>query len=87
MTPKDSSCKQIIVLMKSNNINKLIKSLGEHISNLNCFLKSIKSNTIIDIYINHHGLIVTANKVTSPSNLSMVENYIKNTNFIDSNNI
>jgi len=61
MPTKDSSYKQIIILIESNNI-------------------------IIDfIHINYYDLIITANKVASFSNLSMVENYIKNTNSVDSN--
>jgi len=51
-------------------------------------LKNIKSDTIVDfIHINYPSLIVTTNKVASPFNLSIVKSYIKNTNFIDSNNI
>ena len=63
MPTKDSSYKQIIILIESNNI-------------------------IIDfIHINYYDLIITANKVASFFNLSMVKNYIKNTNSVDSNNI
>ena len=39
------------------------------------------------IYINHCGLIILANKVATSSNLFVVKNYIKNTIFIDLNNI
>ena len=87
ITTKNSSCKQIIS-MKNNNSNKFIKSSDNYITNLNCALKNIKSDTIIDfIYIDHCSLIVIANKVVIPSKLYMVENYIKNTTFVDLNGI
>jgi len=58
----------------SNNINKFIKTSGKHVANLNCSLKGIKLDTIVDfIYSDHQGLIVTTNKVMSPSDLSMVD--------------
>jgi len=88
MTTKGPSYKQIIVSMGSENINKFMASLGNYISNLNCPLKSIKSNTIINfIHSNHQGLIIMLNKVVFPSNLSMVENYVKNTHSMNLNDI
>ena len=87
ITTKNSSCKQIIS-MKNNNSKKFIKSSDNYITNLNCALKNIKSDTIIDfIYIDHCSLIVIANKVVISSKLYMVENYIKNTTFVDLNGI
>ena len=88
ITTKNSSCKQIIISMESNNSKKFMKSSDDHITNLNCALKNIKSDTIIDyIYIDHCSLIVIANKVTISSKLCVVENYIKNTTFVDLNGI
>ena len=87
ITTKNSSCKQIIS-MKNNNSKKFMKSSDNYITNLNCALKNIKSDTIIDfIYIDHCSLIVIANKVVIPSKLCMVENYIQNTTFVDLNGI
>jgi len=88
MTTKDSSYKQIIIPMGSNNSKKFMKSLDDHVTNLNHALKSIKSDTIVDfICIDHCGLIVTANKIAIPSELCVVENYIKNITSVDSNDI
>ena len=85
---KDPLYKQIIVSISSKNIKKFIASLDNYIANLNCAFKGIKSDTYIDfIHSNHHGLIVISNKVVSLSKLSIVKNYIKNTYFIDLNNI
>jgi len=40
--------------MNSENINKFIASLGNHIANLNHALSSIKSNTIIDFICSNY---------------------------------
>jgi len=51
ITTKNSSCKQIIISMESNNSKKFMKFSDDHITNLNCALKDIKSDTIIDFII------------------------------------
>ena len=74
--------------MGSNNSKKFIASLEEHIANLNRSLKEIKSDIFVNfICINHRGLIITSNKVASLSDISIINNYIKNCNNIDKNNI
>jgi len=61
---------------------------GKHITNLNCVLKDIKSDVFINfICSNHRGLTIITNKVASPSNLSIVEKYVKSAESIDSNNV
>ena len=81
MTTKDSLCKQIIISMSSNNINKFIVSLSKHVAGLNYALKSIKSDNFINFtWVDYHSFIVTPNKVMFPSDLNVVENYIKNFN-------
>jgi len=65
-----------------------MKTLSKHVANLNCSLQDIKLDTIVKfIYSDHQGLIVTTNKVMFPSDLSMVEKYIKNTNTVNSNDV
>ena len=74
--------------MGSNNIQKIIVLLGKHVTNLNYTLKSIKLDDIIDfICFDYKGPIIIANKDTLPSDLSTVERYFKNTEFLDSNGI
>ena len=74
--------------MDSENIRKFMASSGNHIDNLNYALKSIKSDTIINfIHNDHWDLIIMLNKVILSSDLSIVENYVKNTNSIDSNDV
>jgi len=84
MTIKGLLCKQIIVPMGSNNIKKIIVLLGKHVANLNCTLKSIKLDDIINfIYSDYKGPII----ITLLSDLSIVERYFRNTESLDSNNI
>lgn len=81
-------CKQIITPISSDNINKFMVSSSEDIAGPNYTLKSIKSDNIIDfIQVNHCSLIITSNKVVFPSDLNVVKNYIKNSNYLDSSDI
>jgi len=74
--------------MSNDNILKFMTSSSSHIANLNSIFKNIKSEIVADfICSDQHGLIITTNKVTLPSDLSAIENYIKNVNNIKSNNI
>lgn len=85
---KDPLCKQIIVPMSSDNSRKFMISFGKYIANLNCTLKKLKLDIIVDfIWVDYRSLIITTNKVTFSSNISVVGNYIKNINNIDSNNM
>lgn len=82
MTTKSPSCKQIIVSMNSENINKFMAFPSNYVTNLNYALKDIKSDIFIDfIHFNHCGLIIISNKVTFPFDLNGVENYIKKHQF------
>jgi len=88
MTTKSPSKKQIIVSMGNNNKSKFIASLNLYITNLNSALRNIKSEVIADfIQANQYSIIITMNKVTLPSDLQTIENYVKNTDHIDFNDI
>ena len=88
ITTKSPSCKQIIIPMRSNNSKKFLSTSGDHITNINCALKSIKSDVIIDfIKSNYRGLIIISNKVVAPSDISIINKYIKNSNDLDVNDI
>ena len=60
-------------VIATTNTKKFMSVLDDHVVNLNHVLKSIKSDIIVD----YRGLIITSNKVTSPSNISIINNYIK----------
>jgi len=88
ITTKSPSKRQFIVPMDNNNISNFMSSSGEHIFNINRALKDIKSNILAYfVHNDHQGLIITTNKVASPSDLSVIENYIKNVNAIESEDI
>ena len=76
--------KQIIVLMNGDNIIKFIKKSSHHILSINRVLRNIKSDVLVDfICFDLLGIIVITCKVTSSSDLQVIENYIKNVNCID----
>jgi len=70
--------------MDSNNSKKFLLTSGDHVTNMNRALKSIKSDVVIDfIRSDHRDLIVISNKVTAPSDMSIINNYIKNSDNLD----
>ena len=68
--------------MGNNNISKFMLSFGKHATNINRTLKNIKSEIMTNfVHANHYGLIIRTirtNKIASQSDLSIIENYIKN---------
>jgi len=88
MTIKDPSHKHIIILIDKENIDKFMISASNYVANINKALKSIKSDIIVD-YIQRELIDVTivTNKIASPSNIQVIENFIKNVENINSKNI
>ena len=65
-----------------------MKSSSTHIINLNRALKDIKSEIIADFfYSDQVGIVIVTNKVVASLNLQTIENYVKNANYIDAENI
>jgi len=63
---------------------KFIGSSDIHIININSILRNIKSDVMADfVQTDQHGIIITMNKVTLPSDLQTIENYVKNIDYID----
>ena len=88
MTTKGLLCKQIIIPMDSNNARMFITTAGDHVININHALKGIKSDVVADfIRSDFIGLIVVANKVPASSNISIINNYVKNSFGSDVNDI
>jgi len=85
---KDLLHKQVIVLMDSKNSTKILAKSLDYIANINWILKNIKSNTITNLIHNdYRELIITTNSIASPLDLRIIENYIKDINVIQSENI
>jgi len=65
-----------------------MKASGKHVSNMNCALKEVKSDNLINfICSDHWGLIINSNKVASLSDLLVVELYIKNQSSMNANDV
>jgi len=88
MTTKGSLNKQVIITMSSNNSEKMIVKANAYVSNLNRFLKRVKSEYSVDfIYTDNKRLLITINNVVVTSNLNIIKKYIKDLNDIDYNDI
>ena len=88
MTTKGLLYKQIIIPMGSNNLKKFLFLSDKHIVNLNYALKGIKSDIIIDfVRFDYRRLIIVSNKVVFSSNICVINNYAKNTNNLNFNDV
>ena len=88
MTTKGPSRKQVIIPMNNNIVKEFIKRSSEHIVNINCALKMIKSNTIANfIHVDSKGIIITTNNISSGSDLQEIDKYVKNSLSSDADKI
>ena len=88
ITIKSLLWKQIIVPIDKDNITKFMALSSIHIVNLHRFLKNIKSNIIADyIWAEPIDITIVTNKVATLSNLQIIENYVKNVENINLENI
>ena len=70
--------------MGNEKIAKFMKNSAIHVTNLNRNLKNTKSEVLVDfICSNPVGITVVTNKVSLPSDLLIIENYVKNLESID----
>ena len=88
ITTKEPSKKQVIIPMSQDNSNIVILCADEHIFNINRLLKSMKSNVIADfIQSNSTGIIITTNQVVSVLDINTIENYIKESTNVNTNEV
>ena len=88
MITKGSFRRHIIIPISNDNILNFMKSSSLYITNLNKVFKNIKSEIVAEfVQSDQHEIIITTNKITLLSDLYTIENYIKNTNNIKSNDI
>ena len=88
ITTKGPSRKQVIIPMNNNITKKFIKNSSLHVANINCALKTIKSNIIADfIHVNNKGIVITTNNISSESDLQEIEKYVKNSLSSDIENV
>ena len=74
--------------MDNENIVKFMKNSLIHITNINRNLRNAKSEVMVDfIYTNLLEVMIVTNKVSLPSDLLIIENYVKNLENIDSSQV
>ena len=85
ITTKGPLWKQIIISMSNNNISVFMKLSDEHMANINCAFKDVKSDNFV--HTDYWGLIVNSNKIASVSDFLVVKSYIQNLNTMNANNV
>ena len=85
ITTKKLSRKQIIIPMSGDNITSFMKSSSLHVANINRLLHNAKSDVLVDYMCSDNtGIMAITNKVTQQSDMSIIDQYIKNSNDINS---
>jgi len=85
MTTKGPSRKQIIIPMSGDNVTSFMKSSSLHVANINRLLCNAKSDVLVDyIRSDNTGITVITNKVAQQSDMSIIDQFVKNSNNINS---
>jgi len=85
MTTKEPSRKQVIIPISRENVNSFMKNSSLHVANINRLLHNAKLDVLVDyIYSDPTGITIITSKVSQQSDLSIIDNYIKNSNDINS---
>ena len=88
MITKRLSCKQIIVPIGKDNITKFMASSSSYVVNLNKAFKNIKSEVIVNyVCLEPIGITIVTNKIVLSLDLQVIENYVKNVENINSEDI
>ena len=82
---KEPSRKQIMVPMNKTNTELIINSAYSHITNINKYLKDIKSDIVTSfIHRVNNRIIITTNQIVANSDMKFIKKYLKNINEINS---
>ena len=85
MTTKGPSRKQVIIPMNGDNVSSFMKNSSLHVANINRNLQNTKSDVFVDyLCSDNSGITVITNKVVQQSDMSIIDNYVKNLNDINS---
>ena len=83
-TTKGPSRKHIIIPMSSDNITSFMKNSSLHVANINRNLCNAKTEVLVDyICSDSTGIIIITNKVGQQSDMTIIDNYIKNSNDVN----
>ena len=84
MTTKGPSRKQIIIPMSSDNISAFMKNSSLNVANINRELQNAKTDVLVDyICSDNMGIIIVTNKVTQQLDLTIIDQYVKNSSDIN----
>ena len=84
MTTKEPSRKHIIIPMSSDNTATFMKNSLLNVANINRELRNAKTDILADyVRSDNMGITIITNKVAQPSDLSIIDHYVKNVNDIN----
>ena len=84
MTTKGPSRKHIIIPMSAENVFSFMKNSSTNVANINRQLRNIKTDILVDyIRSDSNRIIIVANKVTQPLDLTIIDQFVKNSNNIN----
>ena len=85
MTTKGPSRKHIIIPMSIKNVLSFMKNSSLNVANINRQLRNAKTDILVDyIRSDNNGITIVTNKVAQQSDLSIIDQYMKNSNDINS---
>ena len=84
MTTKGPSRKHIIIPISNDNTSSFMKNSFLNIANINRELRNAKTDVLVNyVCSDNMGITIVINKVTQQSDLSIIDQYIKNSNDIN----
>ena len=71
--------------MSRDNVSSFMKNSSLHVANINRNLRNAKSDVLVDYLCSENsGIMVITNEVAQQSDMSIINNYVKNSNNINS---
>ena len=84
MTMKGPFRKHIIIPMSAENVFSFMKNSSTNVANINRQLQNTKTDLLVDyIRSDSNGIIIVINKVAQPPDLTIIDQFIKNSNDIN----
>jgi len=84
MNTKGPSRKHIIIPMSVENASSFMKNLSMNVANINRQLRNAKTDILVDyIRSDSNGIIIVTNKVAQQLDLSIINQYVKNSSDIN----
>ena len=84
MTIKGPSRKHIIISMSAENVFSFMKNSSTNVANINRQLQNAKTDLLVDyIKSDSNGIIIVMNKVAQPLDLTIIDQFVKNSNNVN----